>query len=437
MPDRNRPNVIVFFTDQQRWDTAGVYGNPMGLTPNLDRMAARGTLFRNAFTCQPVCAPARGCIQTGLWATQHGVWRNALVLDPAHKRLGEFLRAEGYRTGYIGKWHLSDTNDKPVPAEMRRGYDYWLASDVLEFTSHPYNCIMYDGDDQPVHLPGYRSDAMTSAALDYINAHTGEEPFFLCLSFIEPHQQNDMERFCAPDGYAARYSNPDYVPWDLVGREGDWRRELPDYYGMVKRLDENLGQVIRKLEEMGIDDETVVLFHSDHGCHFRTRNSEYKRSAHEGSIRIPLVAQGPGFDGVGEISELTSLIDITPTCLDVAGLDIPEYMQGNSLLDLCRDEEPDWPDDIFVQISEDTVGRAVRTHRWKYAVNAPSRDSWRDSAADQYVEHLLYDLDNDPWERNNLIGDPACEAVRAEMRERLIRRMVSAGECKPKIVARN
>ncbi len=336
MPEKEhrRPNVVVFFTDQQRWDTAGVYGNPMGLTPNLDDMAGRGTLFRRAFTCQPVCGPARGCLQTGLWATQHGVFRNHIPLGTGHRRLGEYFQDAGYRTGYIGKWHLSSVRDTPVPPEERRGYDHWLAADTLEYTSKPYRCDLFDGDGNRVRLPGYRTEALAGAAVDFIQ-QAGDEPFFLFLSFIEPHQQNNLDRLVAPVGYADRYRSPRYVPWDLVGAGGDWRKELPDYYGMVASLDEALGMVLGALERLGIDDDTSVLFTSDHGCHFRTRNREYKRSPHEASIRIPFVGQGPGFDGGGERTELVSLIDLPPTVLSLAGIEPPEHMAGLNAVELA------------------------------------------------------------------------------------------------------
>jgi arylsulfatase A-like enzyme len=128
-----KPNVIVFFTDQQRWDTTGVHGNPLGLTPNFDRMARAGTDVHYAFTAQPVCAPSRSTVMTGRYATNTGVFRNGIILDPEMETLAKCFRAGGYRTGYIGKWHLGDAD--PVPPEQRGGYEEWLAANLLEFTS--------------------------------------------------------------------------------------------------------------------------------------------------------------------------------------------------------------------------------------------------------------------------------------------------------------
>jgi arylsulfatase A-like enzyme len=176
-----------------------------------------------------------------------------------------------------------------------------------------------------------------------------------------------------------------------------------------------------------------VLFTSDHGCHFKTRNSEYKRSCHESSIRIPTALQGPGFDGGGRIQELVSLIDLPPTLLEAAGLPVPEAIQGRSIRPLVRGEKAGWPEEVFVQISESQVGRAVRTHRWKYGITAPDKKGWQDPASGHYVEEYLYDLQADPYELTNLLGLESHQEVAAVMRERLIKRMVEAGEAPPTI----
>ncbi|MGD8238903.1 MAG: sulfatase-like hydrolase/transferase [Armatimonadota bacterium] len=431
MPDK--PNVLVLFTDQQRWDTVGAYGvNPMDLTPNTDAMARRGTLFENAFTCQPVCAPARGSIHTGRHGTAHTVWRNGLVLPQSEQTTARQFKREGYTVGYIGKWHLSGTKTEPVTAELRGGFDdHWLGADLLEFTSHPYDTVMFDADNERVKLPGYRVDALTDETIKFLQER-GADPFFLFVSWLEPHHQNDMNRYVAPDGYAARYDNP-YVPPDLQGVPGDWYRELPSYYGIVKRLDECFGRILASLEELGLDDSTIVLFTSDHGSHFRTRNSEYKRSCHEACTRIPMIAQGPGFDRGLVVPELVSLVDVAPTLLDAAGVPVPEAMQGRSTMPLLDRATDGWPEEAFMQISEAIVGRAIRTERWKYCVYAPDRRGGADSCSDEYVEYQMYDLFADPHERVNLVGRGDYREVADELGERLKHRMVEAGEKEPAI----
>lgn len=424
-----KPNVIVFFTDQQRWDTTGVHGNPLGLTPNFDRLATQGTHLFHSFTCQPVCGPARACLQTGLYPTQIGCWRNDRPLPRDQRTLAHHFRDGGYRTGYIGKWHLADRD--PVPADQRGGYEDWLGANLLEMTSDAYDTVVYDQDENAVKLPGYRADALTDAAIRYIDQHQAD-PFFMFLSFLEPHHQNHIDDYPAPDGYRDRYTGR-WTPPDLAALGGSSPQHLGGYYGMVKRLDECLGRLQDSLKSLGLNDNTIILYTADHACHFKTRNSEYKRSAHESSIRVPTALCGPGFTGGGQIRQLVSLIDLPPTLLDAAGLPIPESMQGHSILSLLHGQTADWQDDVFVQISESQVGRAVRTSRWKYAVTAPDRDGWNDADAACYTEDLLYDLVADPYELNNLIERESHREVAERMRERLLRRMRQAGETEPEI----
>jgi len=424
-----RPNVIVFFTDQQRWDTTGVHGNPLDLTPNFDRMAQQGTHVFNSFTCQPVCAPARASIQTGLYATQAGVFRNGMVLPSDIKTLAYHFRNGGYQTAYIGKWHLA--GEEPVPEELRGNYEYWLGADMLEFTSQPYDTVLYDNDNNVVKLPGYRVDALADSAIRYIDTHK-DNPFYLFLSFLEPHHQNDVDDYIAPDGYRERYTDK-WIPPDLAALDGSANEHLGGYCGIVKRLDEALGRLMDGLKSLGLLKNTIVLFTSDHGCHFKTRNWEYKRSCHESSIRTPAVLQGPGFDGGGEVRQLVSLVDLPPTLLDAAGLPIPGEMQGRSILPLLRGEAKGWPEEVYVQISESEVARAIRTDRWKYCMVAPDKEPWFDPVSDKYVDAHLYDLKTDPHELNDLIASESHRAIIEEMRTRIIRRMMEAGEPEPVI----
>lgn len=426
-----KPNVIVFFTDQQRWDTTGLHGNPLGLTPNLDRLAREYTHAAHSFTCQPVCGPARSCLQTGLYATTTGCYRNGIPLPADSQTLAHYFAAAGYDTGYIGKWHLHERGTTgPVPAADRFGYQDWLASNVLEFTSDAYSTVLYDQDEQPVRLPGYRVDAVTDAAIRYVDAHQ-DSPFFLFVSYIEPHHQNHLDDYPPPDGYRETYTGG-WVPPDLAALGGSTYQHLGGYYGMVKRLDEAYGRLHDALKSLALADDTIVLFTSDHGCHFKTRNSEYKRSCHDSSIRVPTVLTGPGFRG-GQLQELVSLIDLPPTLLDAADLEIPNQMQGRSLMPLLRGGAADWPAEVLVQISEAQVGRAVRTQRWKYGVDAPGEQGRDVPGADRYEEQYLYDLQADPYELNNLVGHESHCEVAQVMRERLLRRMEEAGEARPHI----
>ncbi|MWG35005.1 sulfatase-like hydrolase/transferase [Halomarina oriensis] len=447
MTASERPNVLVVLTDQQRHDTVGAYDSPMDLTPTLDAMADRGTRVEHAVASQPLCGPSRACLQTGQYATTNGCWKNGVPLphDADHLLARQFDGA-GYETAYVGKWHLAGTQDDPVPPGERGGYDHWVAADVPEFTSHPYEGHLFDADGERVTFEDrYRVDAYTDHAVETLETvSTSDDPFFCFLSYLEPHHQNDMETFVAPEGYAERDDAP-WVPPDLRERPGDWYAELPDYYGICRRIDENLDRLLKTLDRLDEREDTVVLFTSDHGCHFRTRPGEYKRSAHEASIRVPFVMSGPGFDNGGVVEDPVELVDVAPTLLDAAAIDVPDAMQGRSLLSLLRttddpggDGADDWRDEAFVQISESEIGRAIRTDRWTYAIAAPAIDGWQggmdEPSSDTYVERYLYDLRADPAERINLVGRPEYREVADELLERLANRMVAAGEDRPEIL---
>lgn len=419
-----KPNIVVFFTDQQRWDTTGVHGNPLELTPNFDRLAQRGTHLYHTFTCQPVCAPARASLQTGMYSTRTGVFRNGIALPGEKKTLAHYFNAAGYTTGYIGKWHLASKD--PVPPEEQGEYQHWLGANLLEFASEPYRTVLYDNAGQAVHLPGYRVDAQTDAAIRFIDEHQ-DEPFFLFISYLEPHHQNHVDDYVAPDGYRERYTGR-WMPPDLAALGGSAPQHIGGYYGMVKRLDEALGRLLDTLKSLSLDEDTIVLFISDHGSHFRTRNAEYKRSCHESSIRVPAALCGPGFDGGGQIRQMVSLVDIPPTLLDAAGIPGHEVMDGRSILPLLHRQAVDWPEEAFIQISETQVGRAIRTKRWKYSVSARQADAWEEMNADRYTEDCLYDLEADPYELTNLIGLETYTEVARELRERLLARMRLAGD---------
>jgi len=220
-------NILVLFTDQQRWDTCGCYGQRLDVTPNLDRLAREGVLFRHAFPCQPMCGPARVCMQTGLYATQIGVNTNDVALPLDADTIAKRLSAAGYETGYVGKWHLAsnysadwfrpppgakriDLTTLPIPPERRGGYrDFWVAADVLEFTSHGYGGYMYDAQGRKVEWgqDRYRADAVADFALEFLRTRSGKHPWFLFVSFLEPHHQNDRNRYEGPIGSRERFAN--------------------------------------------------------------------------------------------------------------------------------------------------------------------------------------------------------------------------------------
>lgn len=434
---KKQPNILVFFTDQQRWDTLGINGYPENLTPNLDRLARRGTFFKEAVTPQPVCGPCRSCLQTGQYATTTGVWKNGPGLKPESPKVAELLNEAGYRTSYFGKWHLSTHADLggngAVPEQDRAGYQDWLAANAVETCTGPYSARLWDEKNEEVQLPGYRVDGQTDAMIDYLIERAAESeaerrPFFCMHSYLEPHHQNTDDSYPAPTGMAQQYQYAPLPP-DLLTLGGSSHKHWPGYCGMIKRLDEALGRVLDTLKSTGLEEDTVIVFLSDHGCHFKTRNGEYKRSPHESSVRIPFVWAGPGFNGGGESSDAVSLVDFMPTILDLAGVKIPEDVQGRSLVPLTGTGTEDWPEETYIQFGDSFMppGRAIRTSRWKYAVTA-SEDHTGVDHASTYEESHLYDLQADPYELTNLIEFKSYGEKRDELKQRLLKRMAEAGE---------
>lgn len=438
---KQRQNIVFFFSDQQRADTLGCNGQPLPVSPRLDQFACGDAVnFANAFTPQPVCGPARAMLQTGLYPTQTGCYRNAVSLPPGQKTLAKYLREAGYRVAYVGKWHLASDEDEnhyetvPVPAERRGGYDeYWMAADVLEFTSHGYGGYIFDKDGNKLEFTGYRTDCLTDYAVRYIEEYEDEKPFFLMVSHIEPHHQNDRADYEGPDGSREQFAG--FVPPpDLEPGKGDWERFYPDYLGCCHALDRNFGRVVDALKERGIYEDTMVIYGSDHGCHFRTHADEvaeggyddYKRNSFEGTIHVPLLIKGAEFEKGKREEKVVSLLDLPKTILSAAGFDTELLgLQGRPLQEACN---PDWEEAVYIQISESFVGRALRTNRYKYVVHAPDRDPWKEGGSPVYKEKYLFDLVNDPLEKVNLVDDRAYEEIKNALKERLISFGEEAGE---------
>ena len=432
-------NIIFYFTDQQRWDTCGCFGQPLDITPNLDALAREGVKFDNAFSPQPVCGPCRALFQTGKYPTETGCFRNNIMLPAGVKTLGQYIEEAGYETAYIGKWHLASDGEleKPptidhtvtaIPRELRGGYTgFWRAADVLEFTSHGYDGFVFDEHDQRVDFKGYRADCINGMALEFLDGYTGEKPFFMTISQIEPHHQNDRKHYEGPEGSKERFKNF-ILPEDLKALGGNAAEEYPDYLGQCASLDENLGRLVAKLKEKGLYENTVILFASDHGSHFLTRNrdehlngyDDYKRSCHDACLHVPLVIAGGPYRGGRTVEELVSTASLPKTILALAGVDVGGAMIGENLLDVVEKKADNRPNEIFAQISESRVGRCIRTARYTYSVYAPGVNGGAAAASDRYADDFLYDMEHDPHQLDNVVADPAYAQVKAELRKRLL-----------------
>jgi len=435
------PNIILYLADQFRSAFVGANGHNGSLTPNLDAMTARGKNFTHAITNQPVCAPARSVLMTSRYATETGVWHNGLSLDQSLPTLAGELRKAGYTSNLIGKWHLAPEAEAKgggpgyVKPEFRGGFlDLWEGANALEHTSHPYEGTIFDGDGKEIiYKDEYRVDFITDRAERFLR-QKHEKPFFLFISQLEPHQQNDMQRPVGPKGSVERFANST-APEDLRALPGTWQAQLPDYYGCCECIDASVGRVRRILEEEHLADNTIFMFLSDHGCHFMTRNQEYKRSTHNSSIRIPLIVDGPGFTGAQQVPELIGIINIAPTLLEAAGVPVPDSMKGRSVLPLLNDPQArqSWPNKQLIQISESMTGRAIRTSGWTYCV-ADTSGSTKEPAATTYHEYQMYDQRADPNELVNLAGRKEYRRKAEELRDELKKLLVAAGEKEPEIL---
>ena len=437
-----QPNIILYLSDQFRWDFIGANGrNGSTRTPNLDAMASRGKNFTHTVTNQPLCAPARSVLFTSRYATETGVWHNGIALGQTLPTLAGELRKAGYTANLVGKWHLAPNNEADgggpgaVKPEFRGGFlDLWEGANVIEFTTHPYEGTIWDRDGKEItYKDEYRVDFITDRVERFLRQKQ-EKPFFLFVSQLEPHQQNDMHRPIGPHGSVERFANST-VPDDLRALPGTWQAQLPDYYGCIEAIDASVGRVRRILEEEHLADNTIFVFISDHGCHFMTRNQEYKRSTHNSSIRVPLLIDGPGFHGAQQIPELVGLIDIAPTLLKAAGVPVPSGWKGKSLLPLLNDPgaRQTWPNQQLIQISESMTGRALRTKDWTYCVADPSGSS-KEPAAETYHEYQLYDQRADPHELVNLAGRQEYRSQASELSQQLKKLLAAAGEPEPEIV---
>jgi len=436
------PNIILYLSDQFRADFVGANGrNSSTHTPNIDAMASRGKNFTHTVTNQPVCAPSRSVIFTSRYATETGVWHNGLELNKSLPTLAGELRNAGYTANLIGKWHLAlerpaeGGSPGPVKLADRGGFnDLWEGANAIENTSHPYYGSIWDRDGKEItYKDEYRVDFLTDRAEHFLRQKQ-DKPFFLFISQLEPHQQNDMHQPIAPKGAAARYLNGT-VPDDLRALPGTWQAQLPDYYGCIESIDASVGRIRKILEEEHLAENTIFVFLSDHGCHFMTRNTEYKRSTHNSSLRVPLIIDGPGFHGMQQINELVGLIDVAPTLLEAAGVPVPASWKGHSLMPLLNDAEArrTWPNQQLIQISESMTGRAIRTPDWTYCVADPS-GSTKEASATTYHEYQFYDQRADPNELVNLAGRMEYREKAAELREQLLKLLAAAGEPTPEII---
>jgi len=414
----NRPNVVFIFGDQWRLQSMGYAGNSVVQTPNIDHLAKQSLNFTHAVSGCPVCSPARASLLTGQNPLSHGVFVNDVPLNHQSKSIAHAFKEGGYKTAYIGKWHVNGRGrSNYIPPERRLGFDHWQ---VLECT-HDYNqSAYYNGDiAEKLYWDGYDAIAQTKSAIDYIsqnvNSKNSESPFFLMLSWGPPHAPYQT----APKAYQDLYKPEDVilrpnVPESLAEKS---RQELAGYYAHCTALDDCLGRLLATIDQAGQAENTIFVFTSDHGDMLGSQGLTKKQKPWDESIRIPCLIRYPKLVSKNEnqlvgrkISDiLIDIPDFMPTLLGLADLPIPETVEGIDYSTYLRFPDSKNPSDSIAVLAcyhafgqwrygldggpENLTGRefrGLRTPRYTYvrSLDGP----W-----------LLYDNQNDPYQLNNLL----------------------------------
>ena len=424
LQQRRRPNLIFLLGDDHRWDALGCMGNPRVHTPNIDSLSRSGVTFRRHFVTTAICVTSRASIFTGQWARTHQVVefnRQFTAEQHTHTYPG-VLRAAGYRTGFIGKYGL---DKPPAPKEQ---FDYWAG-------------FLGQGRYFPQGEPGpHLTDILTGQAREFLNGAKAGQPFCLSVSYKAPHVQDDDPRqFLPAPEDMPRYAQVrmpvpktmdsdaiTHLPLSVQGSEGRRRwavrfstpelfqRSVRNYYALITGVDRSVGTILAELDRLGLRDNTILVYTGDNGFYLGEHGLAGKWFMHEESIRVPLIASGPGIAAGRSVDAMTLNVDLAPTLVDLAGASVPAAMQGTALTSWLRGSTPArWRTEWFFEHRVRANGwipptEGIRTERWKYT----------QYPEEQPVFEELYDLQADPLEERNLAHDPAQAGVLAQLRGR-------------------
>ena len=407
-----KPNVVFIFPDQWRAQAAGCAGDTNVRTPAVDRLAAEGIRFTTAVSTCPVCSPYRASLLTGRYPLTHGVFLNDVPLGAEAVSIAQAFKSAGYHTGYIGKWHVDGRGRSTfIPPERRQGFEFWR---VMECT-HAYNrSFYYAGDNTKLLWEGYDAIAQTREAQGYIRQHAGKEPFLLVLSWGPPHNPYET----APEKYKQMYKPDDLalrpnVPPEAAART---RKDLAGYYAHCTALDDCLADLRQTLRECGIEDDTILVFTSDHGDMLGSQGEQHKQRPYDEAVRVPLIIRWPRLGKGRTIATPIGTPDLMPTLLGLAGIEIPKTVEGTDFsphlgggpapndgaaLIACYAPFGEW-----TRAAGGREYRGVRTVRYTYVRSLAG--PW-----------LLFDNEADPYQQKNLCGDPQHADVQKQMEELL------------------
>ncbi len=410
-----RPNIVFILSDDHRWDYMSCVGHPFIKTEQMDRLAAEGVLFNNAFVTTSLCSPSRASFLTGQYAHTHGVKNNLTVWKEENVTFLELFKRAGYDTAFIGKWHM------PGRLPKLRGVDQFITFTVQAGQGRYFNCpLIIDGVETPSRKP-YITEELTDYALEFLGKER-DNPFCLYLSHKAVHHQ-----FLPPPELKHLYDDVELPMPDeadswitmtkgnmFTGLFGPLERHWENYCEALVAMDQQIGRVLDKLEEMGVAENTIVVYAGDNGYFWGEHRLVDKRWPYEESIRIPFIVRYPEAikDPGRRADQMVLNIDLAPSLLDMAGVPIPENMEGDSFLPILE--------------SASTPGRKAWLYEYFKEVpyNVPEHFAVR-TDTHIYVEYQgkaraqLFDIVHDPREMNNLIDTPEGNRLQPELKRML------------------
>lgn len=431
-------NVVFVFSDQHSYDFIGCAGRRDVMTPNIDAFAKQGVRFEHAVANCPICTPCRGMLISGQHPLYNGAYRNDARLKTADEigpGIGEVLRDAGYKMGYVGKWHLlGGERDRPIPrGKERHGFDDLFLSNNCHVNYEPGIAYYWTHDtDEKVHFNDWEARGQTNQALDFLDRQTADEPFCMFVSWHPPHAHgggNNKEygNCDCPDEFKNLYDPETIELRPQVQDTPEMRKKFVGYSGMCSEVDAYFGELLAKLDEKGLAENTLVVFTADHGEVFGAYNGQVCKNVPEDiSARVPMVMRFPGVIPESRVSELLiGLIDMPATLLGLLGLDVPEHFHGRDLSKAIIEGDDDAVDSqpLFAFWPS---WRGVYTKRYVYAVENFERD--RDLTkripwtlpGRGYVRsyNVLYDREQDPHMMSNLFNSVEHLEIGIELAEK-------------------
>lgn len=408
--ESKKPNVIYVFADQWRAQATGYAGDINAKTPNLDRLAQEGINFENAVSTCPSCTPYRASLLTGNYSTTNGLLLNDILLDPESESMAKIYKRAGYNTAYWGKWHLGGPYRLAyISEENRQGFDYWK---VMECTHNYMDSWYYDGNDRKrKRWNGYDAHDQAKDLCNYIADHADDDnPFLAVLSWGPPHDPYHQ----IPEKYLEMYNDLTKI----VLRENvpeDYKEEalkmLQGYYAHIAALDESMGWIMEQIKKSGIEDNTILVFTSDHGDMVGCRGRKYKSNPWDEAIMVPFLLKYPNAIKKNRTLEMPiGTPDILPTLLGLSKVKSNVKFEGSDFSDILVGKQNEFDNAALITNPTKNVVkkefRGVRTSRYTYVedLNGP----W-----------LLYDNKEDPYQNTNLIQQEGNDVLRAELKEKL------------------